>query len=135
MLRRLLANLVRNAVEATPAGGVVEVTTGREGSKWFLSVKDEGQGIPGAIRERLFEPFATHGKSEGTGLGLAIVKNIAEAHGGAVSFRSEAAGGTVFRVDLPLAGQDSPAPQWERVASTLSEEWAASCQEGHVPST
>ena len=68
-----------------------------------LVVEDTGPGIPEEIREKLFEPFVTHGKAEGTGLGLAIVKSFTERQGGSVRFETSAAG-TRFLLDFPARG-------------------------------
>ncbi len=82
-IRQALLNLLRNAREAMPSGGRVEVQLRRAENGVDLFVEDEGEGLPAAVRERLFEPFFTT-KAHGTGLGLAITRQIAEAHGGYV---------------------------------------------------
>jgi signal transduction histidine kinase len=64
-------------------------------------VSDTGHGIKGDFLPKIFEPFATQGKSNGTGLGLAISKSVVEAHGGTISVKSGETG-TTFTVDLPL---------------------------------
>lgn len=91
-LRQILDNLVRNAIEATPSGGTVEVTV----SDASIEVADRGPGIPAAIRSRLYEPFAT-GRPNGTGLGLAIAQRIVRAQGGSLSHEDRPGGGTVAR--------------------------------------
>ncbi|MBI2944920.1 MAG: HAMP domain-containing histidine kinase [Candidatus Wallbacteria bacterium] len=101
-LLRLAHNLVKNAIEATPAGRRVVVRTRAGAGRWQLLVEDEGTGISPQVAARLFEPFATHGKSGGTGLGLAMVKSVAETHGGSVTHAARPGGGTVFRVELPI---------------------------------
>jgi len=100
---RVLQNLVGNAVDAFAGnpGGVVEIRCqAAEGGLWVM-VSDNGPGIPETIRDRLFEPFITHGKSHGTGLGTAIAKSIIEAHGGQLSFQTETGKGTIFYIWLP----------------------------------
>jgi signal transduction histidine kinase len=103
-LRRALENLLGNAVQHSPDGArvLVEVSPGAVG--WEASVADEGPGVDPAIRERLFERFATtrHGEG-GTGLGLAIVRAVAELHGGQASLRQSGPRGTVFSLSLPRA--------------------------------
>lgn len=102
---RVLQNLVGNAVDAfgDKPGGIVEILCQpAEGGVWLM-VRDNGPGIPEKIRERLFEPFITHGKSHGTGLGTAIAKSIIEAHGGQLSFETESGKGTIFYIWLPQA--------------------------------
>jgi signal transduction histidine kinase len=100
-LFRLIHNLARNAGEAMDAGGRFTLTVDREGSELVLTFADTGRGIPDAIRERLFEAFATSGKEDGTGLGLAIVKKIVDEHQGRITWESGASG-TTFRITLPL---------------------------------
>jgi two-component system phosphate regulon sensor histidine kinase PhoR len=106
-LRRILENLVDNAVKYTPAGGRVEVTTsaGPEGSA-RLEVADNGPGIAGEHLARIFERFYRVDKARsrelgGTGLGLSIVKHLAEGMGASVSVESEPGKGSRFIVSLP----------------------------------
>ena len=80
-MHRALDNLILNAIENTPAGGMIEVQAQHRDDALVFCVRDTGPGVPSDIRERLFEPFVT-GRGEGTGLGLAIVREIARAHGG-----------------------------------------------------
>jgi len=101
-MRRALLNLFYNALEAMPQGGVLHVESGSEGQSVFARVADTGTGIPDSIRERLFEPFVTAGKSHGSGLGLAVVKKVVEDHGGSIDVGKPEGGGTVFRIDLPV---------------------------------
>lgn len=101
---RVLQNLVGNAVDAfgDKPGGIVEIICQQADGGVWLMVRDNGPGIPEKIRERLFEPFITHGKTHGTGLGTAIAKSIIEAHGGQLSFQTETGKGTIFYVWLPM---------------------------------
>jgi signal transduction histidine kinase len=107
-LGQLVLNVIGNAIEAAGPGGQVEIRLRTadcglriEGKKSaILEVFDSGAGPPPEIAERLFEPFVT-GKPEGVGLGLAVSRQVAEAHGGRVSWRREG-GQTCFRIDLPL---------------------------------
>jgi two-component system, OmpR family, phosphate regulon sensor histidine kinase PhoR len=108
-LRRVLENLVDNAVKYTPAGGRVEVSAVRapEGGAVF-EVKDDGPGIAAEHLPRIFERFYRVDKARsremgGTGLGLAIVKHLAEGMGAAVSVTSALGRGTCFRVFVPEA--------------------------------
>ncbi|HEY2514152.1 MAG TPA: HAMP domain-containing sensor histidine kinase [Polyangiaceae bacterium] len=101
-LRQALLNLLRNAREAMPDGGRIDVRVGAEAMSVFIDVADRGGGIPEDIRARVFDPFFST-KGEGTGLGLAITRQIVEAHGGAVTCDSREGGGTRFRLALPLA--------------------------------
>ena len=101
-IQRAIHNLARNAAEAIgDRGGVFEIGVDRrDDGALVLTFADDGPGIPEEIRERLFAPFATHGKEGGTGLGLAVVRTIVEDHGGTVDVSSEP-GRTVFTLTLP----------------------------------
>ena len=101
-LRQALLNLLRNAREAMPGGGPIEVRVTAEGMSVVVGVGDRGGGIPEEIRPRVFDPFFST-KGEGTGLGLAITRHIVEAHGGTVTCEPRSGGGTLFRVALPIA--------------------------------
>ncbi len=101
-LRQALLNLMRNAREAMPGGGPIEVGVVAEGMSVVVSVDDRGGGIPEDIRARVFDPFFST-KGEGTGLGLAITRHIVEAHGGSVTCEPRPSGGTRFRIALPIA--------------------------------
>jgi two-component system nitrogen regulation sensor histidine kinase NtrY len=111
MLRRVLVNLVRNAVEAIRATrpeagegvrrGHVLVHARRAHDAVAIVVEDDGPGVPVAARERVFDPYFTT-KAEGTGLGLAIVKKIVVEHNGAITAETgERLGGAAFVVSLP----------------------------------
>ena len=77
----------------------------QDGGNVRVDVTDDGPGIPAAIRERLFEPFISHGKQGGTGLGLAIARAIVEAHGGRISLNGTQVRGAHFMILLP-GGKD-----------------------------
>ena len=98
---RALDNLLRNAVEASPAEATVEVRVGGTGDAVLVQVEDHGGGVEPARAEELFEPFFTT-KAEGTGLGLAISRAIARAHGGDVTY-ARAGAVTRFSLSLPRA--------------------------------
>jgi len=101
-LRQALLNLLRNAREAMPGGGPIDVHVMAEGMGVVIDVDDRGGGIPEEIRARVFDPFFST-KGEGTGLGLAITRHIVQAHGGTVTCQPREEGGTRFRVALPIA--------------------------------
>lgn len=105
-LELVVHNLLRNAIQATPGGGRVEVGLGtQEGAIW-LEVRDTGPGVPEDLGEAVFEPFVTTRQGRGgTGLGLAITRDIVRAHGGTISALGRAGGGTVMRVVLPERGE------------------------------
>ncbi len=108
-LLRLVQNLVANAVDALgkKSDGHIDVRAQVEDSIFYLKVKDNGPGIPDAIKDRIFEPFVTHGKKGGTGLGMAIAHSVVKAHRGTISFVTEKDLGTEFIVKLP---QNSSCP-------------------------
>ncbi len=106
-LRRLIVNLVENAVRYTETGGTVAVAVGREGEKVRCAVRDTGMGISPEHLPRLFERFyrvhaARSREDGGAGLGLALCKAIVDAHGGSIEVESEVGVGTVFTVVLPV---------------------------------
>jgi len=106
-LRRLVDNLVVNAVTYTPAGGWVRVGLAHEEGKAVLTVADSGIGIPTEHLERIFERFYRVDKARsrakgGTGLGLAIVKHSVNLHGGEISVQSRPGSGSTFTVSIPL---------------------------------
>lgn len=104
-IRQALLNLLRNAREAMPGGGVVYVRLQPSEDGLDLIMDDEGVGMPSATRERLFEPFFTT-KQHGTGLGLAITRQIAEAHAGHIRVESREPRGT--RIVLHLGAEARP---------------------------
>jgi signal transduction histidine kinase len=106
-LRRLLFNLVDNAIKYTPANGTVRVTIAPGDGFAQVSVEDTGIGIPAGEQERVFQRFyrSADARSQaqgGSGLGLSIVKSITEAHEGRIEVESEPGRGSVFKVRLPL---------------------------------
>lgn len=96
LLRRVLSNLIKNSLEATPYGGKVEVSSKREDGELVLEITDDGPGADQAIDLTL--PYITTKKS-GTGLGLAIVKKVCEAHGWVLSYGNAEPG---FRVTIRM---------------------------------
>ncbi len=106
-LHRILDNLIKNAIEAIgDSGGKVLIGLAKvEDGRVEISVEDNGPGVAADID--VFGLFKTT-KAEGTGVGLAIVKQLAEAHGGFVSYEPASPHGTIFRVELPVEGPISP---------------------------
>ncbi|SHN35309.1 ATP-binding protein [Mucilaginibacter sp. OK098] len=103
-LLRCFNNLLKNAIEAAPADryGVIEINYLVTHKNILLTIKDNGNGIPENLREKIFEPNFTT-KSSGTGLGLAFVKNSVENAGGKVWFETQLGHGTTFYFSLPSA--------------------------------
>jgi signal transduction histidine kinase len=99
-MKQAVWNVIRNGLEASPAGKVLSVTTTAVDGHVTIDVTDEGAGIPAEQRARLFEPFHTT-KPRGTGLGLAIAHRIVTAHGGVIDVSSSSGRGTSVCIKLP----------------------------------
>jgi signal transduction histidine kinase/HD-like signal output (HDOD) protein len=118
-LKQVFINLIKNAVEAMPQGGNLHISTAyipkrrMDGSDRTLNEKgsveirisDEGQGIPEAVKARLFEPFVTSKKGEHAGLGLSVAYSIIKELRGAITCDSGPEGGTTFKIVLPVGPQ------------------------------
>jgi two-component system, NtrC family, sensor histidine kinase HydH len=96
-----IANLMRNAKEATPSGGQIFVSTMRDTDSVIINVTDTGEGIDQQQIDRVLEPYFST-KKGGTGLGLPTVRRVAEDHGGTLTMQSEPGKGTQFSLRLPL---------------------------------
>jgi signal transduction histidine kinase len=102
-LERALLNLLLNACEMVPAeSGKIDIQLRRKGESLEIRIEDNGPGIAEAVRDRLFEPFVSHGKENGTGMGLTVVQKILQDHGGDVAVEQTSASGTTFRINIPL---------------------------------
>jgi signal transduction histidine kinase len=100
LLERAIKNLLMNAVAASPPGIPVELAVANTEGEIRITVADRGEGIPDAIRPRLFVPFAS-GRSDGVGLGLALARRIAVLHGGSLTLEDREGGGTCAQMTLP----------------------------------
>lgn len=112
-LRRILVNLLGNAIKFTPAGGTltVAVRLGENGQSLVFSISDTGEGIPSEAFERIFEKFgqvaSRHGgRTMSTGLGLTFCKLAVQAHGGHIGVESVPGEGSTFSFTIPLDGRD-----------------------------
>ena len=107
LVRRLILNIVDNAVRYAPSGSTVRIALDRAGDQFAISVSDDGPGIPAEIQPRIFERFyrvdaaRTHGKDGGAGLGLALARWIARVHGGDVTLAASSRSGSTFVITLP----------------------------------
>ncbi len=101
-IRRVLLNIVRNAVEAMPGGGDLCVSTEKADGQAVISIQDSGPGISEELIGNIFNPFFTT-KDFGTGLGLAITQQIIHEHCGQIFCSSKVGEGTTFRIELPAA--------------------------------
>jgi signal transduction histidine kinase len=102
-LTRVFYNLVNNATDVMLGGGKIFLCFNCDEKEITTEIEDTGPGIAPAIADKLFQPFATHGKSHGTGLGLSICKKIIEDHKGRIWVRNEPKRGAIFCFSLPLA--------------------------------
>lgn len=116
LLRRVMENLVLNAIDAMPNGGKLTLRTRMEGKVAVFEIGDTGKGLTREECDRLFTPYYTT-KQHGTGLGLAIVQSVVSDHHGRVTVSSKQGQGTTFKVELPLwesAGEE------QRAGATVS---------------
>jgi signal transduction histidine kinase len=124
LLRQALLNLVLNAMQAMPGGGLLKVAVSREDDTAVVSVEDQGGGIAPELMPRIFDLYFTT-KPRGSGIGLAMTYRIVQMHGGAMEVRSEPNRGSVFTMRLPaLFSQASPGPRSRERAYTATGELA-----------
>jgi two-component system sensor histidine kinase PilS (NtrC family) len=107
LIKQVFWNLLLNASEAMPEGGIITISSGIESSKtddptWYLSFEDNGTGIPNESIGKIFNPFYST-KDHGTGLGLSIVHRIVEEHGGKIAVSSRCGEGTEFVLRFPVS--------------------------------
>jgi signal transduction histidine kinase len=110
-LREVALNLIFNAVDAMPNGGVVKVGTRKDERHACLWVEDSGVGMSKEVLARIFEPFYSTKGDSGTGLGLSASHGIIENHGGSINVKSEPGKGTRFEIVLPLHALEPTAPR------------------------
>jgi signal transduction histidine kinase len=118
-LKRVVANLLENAVRLAPAGSRIRLATGSEGDRAWIAVADEGPGIAPEDQAHVFDRFWRADKARsradgGTGLGLAIVRQIVESHGGEIRLQSKVGVGSSFVIWLPVttpAAAPDPSPR------------------------
>jgi len=102
MMKRILTNLITNAVQAMPNEGKLTIQVSKKEEQVSIKVQDTGTGIPEENKPKIFQPlFST--KAKGQGFGLAVVKRLVEAHNGTITFESQAGKGTTFTVAIPVA--------------------------------
>ena len=100
-MKRILTNLVTNAIQAMPNGGRLTITASETPEYALISVQDTGVGIPEEHQSKIFQPLFTT-KSKGQGLGLPVCKRLVEALGGSITFESEVGKGSTFTIKIPL---------------------------------
>jgi PAS domain S-box-containing protein len=106
LLKQALLNIVLNGVQSMESGGTLKITAAHDEVSATIEVRDQGRGISPEIRDKVFNLFFTTRK-EGSGIGLAMSYRVMQLHGGALSFESKLGVGTVFRMTLPLARQET----------------------------
>lgn len=99
--RQALDNLLRNAIDASPAGARVVVSGVRDADAWRITIEDAGPGIPPDLLPRIFDLYFTT-KADGTGVGLAVTHQIIDAHGGTIDVDSEVGRGTRMTLVMPV---------------------------------
>ncbi len=127
LLFRALENIVRNAVNFSPQGAVVQLSLRQRDEEAVIEITDQGPGVPSELLDRIFEPFFRVGKarehdSGGHGIGLAITARVVALHRGAVRARNVPAGGLQVEVTLPLhqpQDRDQPLKLHDDAASQL----------------
>jgi two-component system NtrC family sensor kinase len=103
-LRQVFLNLIRNAKEAMPQGGILSLETTREDKRVIVNIKDTGIGISEEVRDKIFEAFFTTKHAvKGVGLGLSVCYGIIKDHGGEIRVESEEGKGSIFSIILPPA--------------------------------
>jgi two-component system NtrC family sensor kinase len=106
-MRQVMLNLLKNAREAMPKGGVLTVRTSREDRKVAVAIQDTGVGIPEELRDKIFEAFfTTKQKVKGVGLGLSVCYGIIKDHGGEIRVESEVDKGTTFTILMPVSARE-----------------------------
>lgn len=114
-LQQVFVNLMMNAIDAMPSGGVITLRCAAENGYVVASVKDTGPGIPASVLSRLFQPFVTtKAEGKGTGLGMFVCRKIVTGHRGEISVNSQEGAGTEVVIRLPImeaAEQPRPASQ------------------------
>ena len=128
-LRRVLLNLLSNAINASPPGGHIRLRSRLGGELWRVEIEDQGEGVPSAEFERIFDrfvriPSAEPQRHQGSGLGLAICRSIIELHRGRI-FAEHAANGRGLRVVFEIPAQPSPEGQGRRAPALSRDELAS----------
>ena len=102
-IKQVFLNLLNNAADACPCGGVILITTWQEGDRVAVSIQDTGIGIEPENLEKIFRPFyTTKPVVKGTGLGLSVCHGIVQSHGGRICVESDPEAGSTFTVYLPI---------------------------------
>jgi len=104
LIEQVVLNLINNAAEAmkkTPDPKILKISSSREKETVVIKVADSGEGVPDALREKIFEPFLTT-KDEGSGIGLSLCQRIINEHGGTIKAHPSGLGGVEFKIEIPI---------------------------------
>jgi GAF domain-containing protein len=107
-LREAMTNLILNAVDAMPEGGMLSLGTALTDDRVEVTISDTGVGMSTEVREKVFDPFFTTKGPQGTGMGLSVTYSIVSRHGGTIAIESEPGHGSLFRLSFPRAAQAQP---------------------------
>lgn len=124
-MERVFYNLLLNACQAAQVnGGHVGVSVqNHQNNNLEIRISDDGAGVEGSIRDKMFQPFVSHGKENGTGLGLTIAQKIIQDHNGSLQLESSVPGRTVMKIVLPCARKT--ADMWNRRAADAPQTYRA----------
>ncbi|PIF29943.1 phospho-acceptor domain-containing protein [Flavobacterium sp. 9] len=102
-ITQVLFNLLINAVYASPANSIIRIIVDSDPENLFITIEDQGTGIPESIKEKIFEPFfSTKPSIDGTGLGLSVVHGIIKNHNGEITVKDNCPSGSIFIIKLPI---------------------------------
>lgn len=104
-ITQVLFNLIINALYASPAHSTIKIIIENDAQNFFITIEDQGTGIPDEIKSKIFEPFFTTKtvKKDGCGLGLSVVHGIVKTHKGEITFTNNFPTGTIFKISLPIS--------------------------------
>ena len=128
-LKQVFINLLKNAIEAMPKGGDIEIEVRKQPDCIVITIRDHGVGIPEEMIPKLGDPFVTS-KETGTGLGIMISQRIIQSHQGTMEIRSTVGKGTTVTINLPAARPADTRPKPHSAGGDSAEEQPA---EGHMP--
>jgi two-component system sporulation sensor kinase C len=109
-VKQILYNVIRNAIQASPLNGTVDIHVELESDSVQIAIADQGPGVPEGIRERIFEPFFSTKQSRGQagmGLGLSVTRSLLDAMGGRIELETEVGQGSTFLLTFPIRSQAS----------------------------
>ena len=112
LIKQAMLNMIKNAQQAMPLGGSLEIRTDTEDNQIVITLTDTGEGIPEDVKTKIFEPYFTT-KEDGSGLGLTLVYKIIKEHGGDIQVSSKAKEGTSFKIYLPVPQKEHKLISWQ----------------------